>query len=173
MALDKKNGKTIWKTMRPNRTRSYCTPIIRTIEGRNQMILSGDKSVASYDPDTGKQHWVIDGPTDQFVASLVYNGDLLFMTCGFPQRHMLAIDPRGKGNVTKTHIKWRTKKDPSYVPSPASIRKVLSWSYPTAERRVAWRRSPAGWCGTRESGGSTAHPPSRFEATCASCRSPA
>ena len=81
--------------------------------------------VASYDPDTGKRHWVIDGPTDQFVASLVYNGDLLFMTCGFPQRHMLAIDPRGSGNVTKSHVRWRTRKDPSYVPSPASIGKYF------------------------------------------------
>ncbi len=121
VALDRKSGETIWKEMRPNKVRSYCTPIIRTIEGRNQMILAGSKSVTSFDPDTGKLHWVIDGPTEQFVASLVYNGDLLFMTCGFPQRHMLAIDPRGKGNVTKTHVVWRTRKDPSYVPSPATI----------------------------------------------------
>lgn len=121
VALNKESGKTMWKTMRPNKTRSYCTPIIRTIEGRNQLILSGSLSVASYDPDSGRQHWVIDGPTDQFVASLVYNGEFLFMTCGFPQLHMLAIDPRGSGNVTDTHVAWRTRKDPSYVPSPASI----------------------------------------------------
>ncbi|MBM49338.1 MAG: serine/threonine protein kinase [Roseibacillus sp.] len=125
VALEKKSGKPIWKTMRANRTRSYCTPVIWTIEGRNQMVLSGDKTVASYDPDTGKRHWVIDGPTDQFVASLVYNGDLLFMTCGFPQKHMLAIDPRGSGNVTQSHVRWRTRKDPSYVPSPASIGKYF------------------------------------------------
>ena len=125
VALEKKSGKEVWKTRRANRTRSYCTPVIWTIEGRNQMVLAGDKTVASYDPDTGKRHWVIDGPTDQFVASLVYNGDLLFMTCGFPQRHMLAIDPRGSGNVTRTHVRWRTRKDPSYVPSPASIGKYF------------------------------------------------
>ena len=121
VALEAGSGKTIWKTMRPNKIRSYCTPIIRTIEGRNQLILSGSRSVASFDPDTGKQHWVIDGPTDQFVASLVYNGELLFMTCGFPERHMMAIDPRGTGNVTDTHVVWRTRRDPSYVPSPAAI----------------------------------------------------
>ncbi|MDA0839983.1 MAG: PQQ-binding-like beta-propeller repeat protein [Planctomycetota bacterium] len=121
VALDKTNGETLWKTMRPNKTRSYCTPIIRNIDGRNQMILSGSKSVSSYDPDTGEQHWVIDGPTEQFVASLVYNGDLLFMTSGFPELHMLAIDPRGKGNVTQTHVRWRTTKGCSYVPSPISV----------------------------------------------------
>ncbi len=118
VALDKKNGKEIWKTPRPNKTRSYCTPLLRTIDGRNQLILSGSKSVASYDPDTGKQHWVIDGPTDQFVASLVYDEKYLYMTCGFPSKHMMAIDPTGSGNVTDTHVVWHTRKNPSYVPSP-------------------------------------------------------
>ena len=121
VALHRENGKTLWETERPNKTRSYCTPIIRNIEGRNQMILSGSRSVASYDPDTGSQHWVIDGPTEQFVASLVYNGDLLFMTCGFPKRFIQAIDPRGSGNVTRTHVRWTTTKGCSYVPSPISI----------------------------------------------------
>lgn len=123
VALDQETGETIWKTERPNKRRSYCTPIIREIEGRNQLILSGSESVASYDPDTGAQHWVIDGPTEQFVASLVYNENLnlLFMTCGFPQKHMLAIRPGGSGNVTKTHIAWRDTAGASYVPSPVAI----------------------------------------------------
>ena len=121
VALGKKTGKTIWKTDRPNNTRSYCTPLLRTIEGRNQLILSGSLCVASYDPDTGKQHWISDGPTQQYVASLVYNGDLLFMTCGFPKRFMQAIRPDGSGNVTKTHVVWQTTKGCSYVPSPVAI----------------------------------------------------
>ncbi len=121
VALERKTGKELWKTERPNKTRSYCTPIIRNIKGRNQMILSGSLCVASYDPDTGKQHWIIDGPTEQYVASIVYNGEYLFMTCGFPKRFMQAIDPTGSGNVTKTHVKWSTTKGCSYVPSPISI----------------------------------------------------
>jgi outer membrane protein assembly factor BamB len=123
VALDRATGKTLWKTARPNKTRSYCTPIIRHIDGRDQLIMSGSISVASFDPNTGKQHWVIDGPTEQFVASIVYNGELLFMTCGFPERHMLAIRPDGHGNVTDSHIAWRTKVAPSYVPSPVAIGK--------------------------------------------------
>ncbi|MDC0258884.1 PQQ-binding-like beta-propeller repeat protein [Verrucomicrobiales bacterium] len=123
VALDQKTGDEIWKTDRPNKTRSYCTPIIRKIGDRTQMILSGSMSVASYDPDTGKQHWVIDGPTEQYVASLVYNEqlNLLFLTCGFPEKHMLAIDPSGSGNVTDTHVKWRHTAGASYVPSPIAI----------------------------------------------------
>lgn len=120
VALEQESGKTVWKTDRPNKTRSYCTPIFRKIDGKTQMILSGSLSVAAYDPDTGAQIWVIDGPTEQFVASLVYHerAKLLFLTCGFPQKHMLAIRPDGSGNVTKTHVAWRDIEGAAYVPSP-------------------------------------------------------
>jgi hypothetical protein len=118
VALDNADGHTLWKTPRENKTRSYSTPIIREIDGRTQMILSGNKCVASFDPRSGERHWIIDGPTEQFVASVVYNGRLLFLTAGFPDLHMLAIRPDGHGNVTGTHIAWRTSKGASYVPSP-------------------------------------------------------
>lgn len=121
VALNRSTGETVWKTPRENKTRSYSTPIIRDIDGRTQMILSGSMSVASYDPRTGSRHWIIDGPTEQFVASMVYNGKLLFMTAGFPEHHILAIKPDGRGNVTKTHIAWRTKENTSYVPSPVAV----------------------------------------------------
>jgi len=123
VALNRKDGSTVWKTPRENHTRSYCVPIIRELDGRTQMILSGDKCVASYDPNNGKMHWIIDGPTEQFVASIVYNpgADLLFMTGGFPEHHILAIKPDGHGNVTKSKIVWRTNRGVSYVPSPISV----------------------------------------------------
>ena len=117
-ALDRASGKIRWKVPRENKTRSYVTPIIRDIDGRTQMVLSGSKSVASFDPITGKRHWVIDGPTEQFVASLVYDGKLLFVTGGYPERHILAIRPDGKGNVTDSHVAWRTNRGAAYVPSP-------------------------------------------------------
>jgi outer membrane protein assembly factor BamB len=118
VALDAKTGKERWRTMRENKTRSYVTPIIREIGNRTQMILSGSLCVASYDPSTGKRHWILDGPTEQFVASMVYNGEHVFVTGGYPQKHILAIDPNGTGNVTDTHITWRTNRGAAYVPSP-------------------------------------------------------
>ncbi|HEY1599949.1 MAG TPA: PQQ-binding-like beta-propeller repeat protein, partial [Pirellulales bacterium] len=121
VALDRATGKSLWKTPRENKTRSYVTPIVREIEGAPHLILSGSKSVASFDPRTGARWWIIDGPTEQFVASLVYNGRLLFMTAGFPDHHILAIRPDGHGNVTDTHIAWRTTENTSYVPSPIVV----------------------------------------------------
>jgi len=121
VALDRRTGRTVWKTPRPNNTRSYCTPLIGSMAGRDQLVLSGSKCVAGYDPDTGAPHWIIDGPTEQFVASLVYNGSLLFMTCGFPDRFLQAIRPDGAGNVTKTNVAWQKDQDCSYVPSPVAV----------------------------------------------------
>ena len=118
VALDRQSGRQRWRTRRENKTRSYVTPIIREIDGITQMILSGSLCVASYDPRNGKRHWIVDGPTEQFVASMVYDGKYVFATGGYPERHTLAIRPGGKGNVTDTHIAWRTTRGAAYVPSP-------------------------------------------------------
>ena len=118
VALDHQSGRQRWRTRRENKTRSYVTPIIREIDGITQMILSGSLCIASYDPRNGKRHWIVDGPTEQFVASMVYDGKYVFATGGYPERHTLAIRPGGKGNVTDTHIAWRTTRGAAYVPSP-------------------------------------------------------
>jgi hypothetical protein len=124
-AVDRATGRTVWKTPRQNKTRSYCAPAIYTLSERNQMVLSGDKSVASYDPDTGKLHWYLNGPTDQFVASLVYNpkADLLFMTGGFPEHHLMGLRHDGHGTIGEAQIAWHHTKASmvSYVPSPISV----------------------------------------------------
>ena len=121
VALDRKTGKERWRTQRENNTRSYVTPIISEIDERTQMILSGSLCVASYNPRNGKRHWIINGPTEQFVASVVYNGEYVFVTSGYPERHIVAIRPDGSGNVTGTHVAWRTNRGAAYVPSPIIV----------------------------------------------------
>lgn len=120
VALARADGRQMWRIERPNQTRSYCVPLIRQLNGRTQMVLSGSKCVTSYDPHDGTLIWMMDGPTEQFVASIVHDekSDLLLMTGGFPEHHILAMKPDGNGNVTDTHILWRTNKGVSYVPSP-------------------------------------------------------
>jgi len=125
VALERSTGRTIWKIPREHKTRSFVTPIIREVGGRTQMMMSGSLSVTSYEPKTGKLLWFIDGPTEQFVASPVYAGELLFLTAGFPEHHILAIDPTGSGDVTDSRIVWRTTKGAGYVPSPIAVDKFL------------------------------------------------
>lgn len=122
VALDKESGEELWRIDRPNRTRSYCVPVIVEAAGKTQMVLSGSKCVTSYDPDTGKQLWIINGPTEQYVASLVFTEGVFFLTAGFPTYHNMGILPDGSGDVTMTHILWHENKvsarKASYVPSP-------------------------------------------------------
>jgi hypothetical protein len=122
VALSQKDGREVWRIDRPNKTRSYCTPIIRQAAGRLQMVMSGSKCVSSYDPDTGKLIWSISGPTDQFVASPVFSEvtGLFYVSGGFPDHHILAIRPDGQGDVSSTHVVWHhhNKQGVAYVPSP-------------------------------------------------------
>jgi len=125
VALDRSDGSERWRVTRPNRTRSYCVPTIFEAGARTQLVLSGTECVTSYNPRNGDLHWIIDGPTEQFVASLVYNrkADLFFLTGGFPDHHLLAIRPDGQGNVTQSHIAWHHEEPRyvSYVPSPIAV----------------------------------------------------
>lgn len=125
VALDKRTGQIVWKTPRENNTRSYVTPIIRTIDGRPQLVLSGSKMVAAYDPDSGKPLWKVDGPTEQFVASLVFDGQRFYVAGGFPTHHVLAIRPTGRGDVTETHVVWHQTNAKCYVPSPILVGRYL------------------------------------------------
>jgi outer membrane protein assembly factor BamB len=131
VALDKETGVERWRINRPNRTRSYCTPIL--IHAKNkpdvtQLVLSGSKCVTGYNADTGELLWIIDGPTEQYVASLVFLDDVLFLTTGFPEFHLMGISPEGSGNITGSgYIRWhighkenrvQNNSGASYVPSP-------------------------------------------------------
>ncbi len=120
-AFEKTTGEEKWRIDRPQRTRSYCVPLIAKAGGRTQMVLTGSMGVDSYDPDDGTLLWHQDGPTEQYVASPVYGSGLFFMTAGFPTYHNWAVRPDGRGNITKSHVVWHEKANnlkAAYVPSP-------------------------------------------------------
>lgn len=121
VALGHKTGETVWKIDRQHGIRSYVTPLLREIDGRMQLVLSGSKHILSVDPRDGAEHWKIEGPTEQFVSSMVYDGKYLFVTAGYPDYHVMAIRPDGAGDVTKTHVAWHETNARCYVPSPVVV----------------------------------------------------
>ena len=125
LALRQSDGQVAWKTPRKHETRSYVTPLIREIGGRQQLVFSGSKRIVSLNPFDGKLHWWIEGPTEQFVASMVYDGAKFYMAAGFPTYHVMAIRPDGSGNVSDTHVAWHSTKARCYVPSPVVVGKHL------------------------------------------------
>jgi len=126
VALDKKTGKTVWRIAREQGIRSYVTPIIRTIDGQDQMVMSGSGHVASFDPANGKMIWKVEGPTEQFVASMVFDGERFLLAAGFPTYHVMAIRPDGRGDVSASHVAWHVDSQVRcYVPSPVLIGRRL------------------------------------------------
>lgn len=119
-ALSKKDGHVIWKVPHSNPAHSFSTPIFREMAGKMQMIFCGNKQITSYNPEDGSVYWYIDGPSEDFCSSPIYNkkNDLLLISSAWPQRHLLAVKPDGKGDVTDSKIIWRTTKGAYYVPSP-------------------------------------------------------
>jgi len=125
VALNKKNGEQVWRRPRRHKTRSYSTPLIRRINGADQMVLSGSLCIASFDPATGNHLWNVEGPTEQFVASMVYDGENFYAAGGFPTHHVLAVRPSGEGDVTDTHVVWHQTNVRCYVPSPVLVDRYL------------------------------------------------
>jgi outer membrane protein assembly factor BamB len=122
-ALSRKDGHTIWKIPHQMSALSYSTPIFREIAGRMQMIFCGNQEVASYNPDDGSRYWFVNGPSEEFCASPVYSeqAGLVFISSSWPERHLLAIKPDGKGDVSNSHIAWRSTNGAYYVPSPICV----------------------------------------------------
>jgi outer membrane protein assembly factor BamB len=122
-ALSKSDGKTIWKANLNKPAHSFSTPLFREIAGRMQMIYCGNQEVSSYNPDNGTRYWFVTGPSEDFCSTPVYNekSGLVLISSAWPQRHLLAIKPDGNGDVSLTHIAWRSTEGAYYVPSPITV----------------------------------------------------
>ena len=135
IAYEKESGKVRWRIERPNKTRSYCTPFLVTDprdSSITQLVLSGSKCVAGYDAATGKQLWIHQGPTEQYVASLVHSNGILFLSTGFPEYHLMGLRTDSRGDITGTdRVAWHIPhsengpKGASYVPSPIATKDLF------------------------------------------------
>ena len=119
-ALNKNDGSIIWKVQHENPAHSFTTPIFREMAGKMQMIFGGNKQIISFNPDDGSRYWWIDGPSEDFCSTPVYNKkhDLILISSAWPQRILMAIKPDGAGNVSESKVVWQTKEGAFYVPSP-------------------------------------------------------
>lgn len=123
VCLSREDGHTIWKNNLENPSNSFGQPLIRTLAGRPQLILPGDKAVTSYDPATGKRLWFTDNIATDFVITPVFNdkAGLLLVTASWPKKELQAVRPDGTGDVTKSKIVWKNEPAAPYCPSPISV----------------------------------------------------
>ncbi len=127
-ALNKITGQRVWKTPRSNRIdkspelkKAYATPLIINVNGRDQLISPGAFRVNAYEPGTGKELWFCDIPGFSNVPRPVYGHGLVYVCTGYMNSELFAIRPFGAGDVTATHVAWKTKKQVSFKPSPLLV----------------------------------------------------
>jgi len=142
IALDKRTGKTVWKTPRPWEfyknvepvyRKAYCTPIVVEVNGKDQLISNGSQLCIAYEPETGKEIWQVFYGDDSTVSMPLSYGGLVFVNSGwmFPKdggtfyARLLAVDPTGTGDVTKTLVKWETGTDVPQISTPVIVDSLI------------------------------------------------
>lgn len=97
-ALDRKSGDKAWQTKRPTMI-TFSTPVIAHVAGKDQMLISGAQKISSYDPTNGAPLWTADGTTLATCGTMVWDGDIVFASGGFPKAETLAVKADGSGTV--------------------------------------------------------------------------
>jgi len=124
VALDKTTGKIAWQTPRntdPFKGFSFCTPLVITVNGQEQVIAPGSEVVMSLDPKTGKEIWRVKYEGYSVVPKPVYANGLVYLSTGYESPQLYAIKADGKGDVTRTHIAWTAKRNAPLNPSPLVV----------------------------------------------------
>jgi outer membrane protein assembly factor BamB len=136
-ALDKKTGKTIWKSVRPAEIydplepvfrKSYQTPIVIEADGKELLISNSAFLCFAHDVNTGEVIWTIEYGYDSTVSQPLYWDGMVYVNSGwifldnqpyFTRQY--AVDPTGKGDVTKTHVKWMYEDEVPQIPTPVIV----------------------------------------------------
>ena len=126
VALDKKDGRELWRVERDEIT-SWSTPLIISVGNRTHVITAATNRVRSYDLLTGEQLWHDVGMTLNSIPSPVYANGMVFLTSGFRGNVLRAIRlGQAKGDISQSEaVVWTFDRDTPYVPSPLLYRDTL------------------------------------------------
>ena len=125
IALDKSNGKTVWKTDRPDKPyealteigrKAYITPIILKVKGRDMLISNGSAVCCAYDPLTGEEIWRVVRGAESTVPMPITENGIVYYYSGYmvdaeaPNfTELIAVNPEGKGDITATNVLWKRR----------------------------------------------------------------
>src|SRR5262249_42487777 len=106
IALSSSDGKQVWSA---KLGRTWCTPIVVTVAGRDELVLSMPESLLALDPQTGAEFWRCNviRQTNYVCPSPVAHDGVVFASF---HNGFVAVRAGGKGDVTSTHLLWSLKK---------------------------------------------------------------
>ena len=137
LALDKRSGKTIWRTERPADLyedmadigkKAFITPIVVNVKGRDLLISNGSSVCIAYDAETGKEVWrVVQGEDSTISMPVEGDGLVYFYTAfvtgedGIKYAELFAVDPDGTGDISSSQIRWRMKAPILQLSTPVFV----------------------------------------------------
>jgi outer membrane protein assembly factor BamB len=110
-AFNLRTGEKTWETIRKNAKISWASPVIATIGGKEQVILTTDPYVAGYDLTTGAELWRAKGLSAEIGPSVGTNSTMVFAGNEFAK--LIGIKP-GAGEEPL----WQ---DNEFLPEVASL----------------------------------------------------
>lgn len=126
VALDKKDGKELWRVDRRGRS-SWSTPFLWKTKDRSEVVCCGDGKVISYEPATGKVIWEMGGIDGTFNSSPTADPYMIYFgtSGGFSPGPIFAVKAGAKGHITlprgKTSsefVAWTKTSGGPRMPSP-------------------------------------------------------
>jgi outer membrane protein assembly factor BamB len=140
-ALNKKTGKTAWKTDRTanwndldasgkptaegDLRKAHSTPIITTVNGQPHMVSIGAKAGYGYDPQSGKELWKVDYSGFSSSMRPVVGFGMAFITTAFGRADLWALRLGGTGNITNSNVVWKYSRMVPSKPSPLLVGDLL------------------------------------------------
>jgi outer membrane protein assembly factor BamB len=137
IALNKKSGETIWKSVRPADIydhlepvyrKSYQTPIVIEVNGRELLISNSAYMCFAHDVCTGEVIWTIEYGYDSTVSQPLFWNGIVYVNSGWIFKdntpfftRQYAVDPTGEGDVTGTHVKWMYEEEVPQIPTPVIV----------------------------------------------------
>ncbi len=114
-AFNTKTGETIWWKNRVETT-GWGTPVVIGTGTRDELVVSSQRKVYAYHPDTGDELWTVRGNTVEVIPTPVAGHGFVFCSSG-RAGPTFAIRPGGSGDVTATHVAWSSPRGSPFVPS--------------------------------------------------------
>jgi outer membrane protein assembly factor BamB len=103
-ALKISDGSVAWEQSR-EKMLNWSSPIVASISGRDQLLLSGTHKIASYDPATGEPLWDTPCLTMATCGTCTWEGNLIFASGGYPDPETVAVNADGSGVAWKNKVK--------------------------------------------------------------------
>lgn len=117
LALDARTGEVRWKRDRTPLAHSYSTPLVVSHAGRRVLIVNSSAGVEAYDPATGRSLWHV-SETNRFPIPMpVHHEGIIYTSRGYRSSPYLAIRLGGSGDVSASHVMWKTPTGAPYVSS--------------------------------------------------------